>query len=112
MRPPHFRLNGSARRSVADRVVEEIDDEPAEELFIARERKVDVGVAFEGDAARAGEAVHRAAAIGYQLVEVELADLELDMAPVGAGQIQQIVHETGEAARFVEDDAESFAVFR
>ena len=69
-------------------------------------------MAFERDLPCGGEALQRAAAIGDQIVEVEIANLELDVAAVGAREIQQIVDEAGESARFVEDDGERFAVLR
>ena len=67
-------------------------------------------MAFERDASRGGEALECAAAIGDQIVEVKLADLQLDMAAIGARQVQQIVDQAREAARFVEDHGERVTI--
>src|SRR5581483_6363895 len=100
--------DAAAAGGVADRVIEQVDDQPAQQLLVAGERNVAAGAAFESDAAGGGEALDGAAGVGEQVVEIEIADLELDAAGVGAGEVQEIVDETGEAARFVEDDGEGF----
>jgi hypothetical protein len=80
-------------------------------LLVAVELQVVARKALELEAACIGESLNGATTVAEQFVEVEIVGLELDMPGVGARQIEQIVHEAGEAAGFVENDAERFAVF-
>ena len=51
-----------------------------------------------------------AATFGQKIVEIELFGLQLEASGVGASEVEEVIDEAREAAGFVEDDGEGFAI--
>ena len=103
--------NLAARRRVADGVIQQVDHQAAQQVLVAAKGNILAGAAFQLDGARRRQRLHGAAALGDQVVEIELLDAQLDVSGIGARQVEQIVHQAREAARFVQHDAERCLVF-
>ena len=104
------RLHLAARRRVADGIVEEIHHQAAEQFLISAKLDVFGPAALDRDLAGGGQCLDGTAAIGQQVVQIEVVGLQLDVAGIGARQVEQVVHQVREAPRFVENDGERFPV--
>ena len=92
------------------RVAEQVGHELARQRLVARVRHIRRDVADDGDVPRIGQHLAAAHALGDDLIEVEIGGDDLALPGIDAREQEHVLHQSGQTARLLADDAEGLAV--
>ena len=101
----------AARRRVLHGVLHHVQDQPAQQILVAVKRDVGRSVRADGDAARGGEHVDRAPAVGDDFVQIQIDRPQRIAAGVGAREDEHVVDQPPQPLRLIAGDGHRFAVF-
>src|SRR6185436_755078 len=98
-------------RRVLYRVLQEVQQQPPQQFFVAAYRNVSLARGGDGDPARDGKNGDRPAAFLDDVVEVEVNEVEWIGAGVGAREDQHVFDEPAEALCLHASNGERLAIF-